>query len=65
MGINKLNSLMKNMATKAGLDCQRLNNHSARKRMVQKLNDNDVPPTHHVAIGSQKHSKHEQLQPRF
>ena len=44
MGVNKLNSLTKNMAKKAGLDCQRLTNHSARKIMVQKLNDNDVPP---------------------
>ena len=43
MGVNKLKSLMKDMATRAGLDCQRLTNHSARKRMVQKLNGNDIP----------------------
>ena len=54
MGINKLNGLMKNMATKAGLDCQRLTNHSARKRMVQKLNDSDVPPTHIMQLSGHK-----------
>ncbi len=54
MGVNKLNSLMKNMATKAGLDCQRLTNHSARKRMVQKLNDNEVPPTHIMQLSGHK-----------
>ena len=33
MGVNKLNGLMKNMAIKAGLDCQRLTNHSAPKKL--------------------------------
>ena len=54
MGVNKLNSLMKKMATKEGLDCQRLTNHSARKRMVQKLSDNDVPPTHIMQLSGHK-----------
>ena len=54
MGVNKLNNLMKNMATKAGLDCQRHTNHSARKRMIQKLNDNDVPPTHIMQLSGHK-----------
>ena len=45
MGVNKLNSLMKNMANKAGLESQQLTNHSACKKMVQKLND-DVSPAH-------------------
>ena len=48
MGVNKLNSqLMKTMADKAGFDeKRRLTNHSARKTMVQKLNDSNIPPTH-------------------
>ena len=54
MGVNKLNNLMKNMATKAGLDCQRLTNHSARKRMIQKLNNSDVPPTHIMQLSGDK-----------
>ena len=54
MGVNKLKSLMKDMATRAGLDCQRLTNHSARKRMVQKLNDNDIPPTHIIQLSGHK-----------
>ena len=44
MGVNKLNSLMKTMAENAGLDNSQLKNHSARKRMVQTLNDKDIPP---------------------
>ena len=39
MGVNKLTSLMKTMAVKAGFE-RRLTNHSARTRMMQKLNDN-------------------------
>ena len=54
MGVNKLNNLMKNMATRAGLDCQRLTNHSVRKRMIQKLNDSDVPPTHFMQLSGHK-----------
>ena len=45
MGVNKLTSLMKTMAGKAGFE-RRLTNHSARKQMMQKLDDNNVPPTH-------------------
>ena len=55
MGINKLNSLMKTMAQKAGLpDAENLTNHSARKRMIQKLNDQEVPPTHIMQISGHK-----------
>ena len=46
MGSNKLNSVMKTMAEKAGLNTENLTNHSARKRVIQKLNDHQVPPTH-------------------
>ena len=47
MGVNKLNSLMKTMADKAGFDEKRrlTAKNSARKTMVQKLNDNNIPPT--------------------
>ena len=48
MGVNKLNSLMKTMANKAGLDeKRRLTNHSARKTMIKKLNDSrNILPAH-------------------
>ena len=54
MGSNKLNSLMKTVAEKAGLSPENLNNHSARKRMIQKLNDHEVPPTHIMQISGHK-----------
>lgn len=54
MGSNKLNSLMKSMAEKAGLNAENLTNHSARKRMIQKLNDQEVPPTHIMQISGHK-----------
>ena len=57
MGSNKLNSLMKTMAEKAGLNSENLTNHSARKRMIQKLNDDEVPPPHIMQI-----SGHENVQ---
>ncbi|XP_015773759.1 PREDICTED: zinc finger MYM-type protein 2-like [Acropora digitifera] len=47
MGVNKLNSLLQTMADEAGFDDKRrLTNHSARKTMIQKLNDNNIPPTY-------------------
>ena len=54
MGSNKLNSLMKSMAEKAGLNVENLTNHNARKRMIQKLNDQEVPPTHIMQISGHK-----------
>ena len=54
MGKNKLNSLMKTMAEKGGLASKRLTNHSARKRMIQKLNDSDIPPTHIMQLSGHK-----------
>ena len=54
MGSNKLSSLMKTMAEKAGLNAENLTNHSARKRMIQKLNDHEVPPTHIMQISGHK-----------
>ena len=55
MGSNKLSSLMKTMAEKAGLNAENLlTNHSVLKRMIQKLNDQDVPPTHIMQISGHK-----------
>lgn len=57
MGVNKLNSLMKTMADKAGFDHdekRRLTNHSARKIMIQKLNDNNIPPTHIMQLSGHR-----------
>ena len=54
MGVNKLNSLMKTMAERAGLDSSHLTNHSARKRMIQTLNDKDIPPSHIMQLSGHK-----------
>ena len=55
MGQNKLNGLMKTMSEKAGLDAnRRLTNHSARKAMVQKLNDNNIPATHIMQLSGHR-----------
>ena len=45
---------MNTMAEKAGLDATNLTNHSRRKRMIQKLNDEGVPPTHIMQISGHK-----------
>ena len=62
MGVNKLKSLMKTMAEKAGLDAKNLTNHSGMKRMIQKLNDEGVPPTHIMQTSGQKNVQGERLQ---
>ena len=54
MGVNKLNSLMKTMAERTGLDNSHLTNHSARKRMIQTLNDKDIPPSHIMQLSGHK-----------
>ena len=47
VGVNKLYAVMKTIAVKANLtNRENITNHSARKTMIQKLNDNQVPPTH-------------------
>ena len=53
MGVNKLTSLMKTMAGQAGFE-RRLTNHSVRKRMMQKLNDSNVPQTHIVQLSGHR-----------
>ena len=43
------------MADKAGFDeKRRLTNHSARKTVIQKLNDNNIPPTHIMQLSGQR-----------
>ena len=54
MGVNKLNALLKIMAQKAELDTSNLSNHSARKRMIQKLSEQNVPPTHIMQVSGHK-----------
>lgn len=57
VGINKLGSLMKDMAEKAGLNNPKLRNHSSRKTMLQTLTDNDVPPAHIAQLSGHKNLK--------
>ena len=45
---------MKTMAEKAGLGNSHLTNHSARKRMIYRLNDNDIPPSHIMQLSGHK-----------
>jgi integrase len=55
MGVNKLNSLMKDCAQLAGIGKdKRITNHSARKILVQKLQDNNIPATQIVQITGHK-----------
>ena len=52
MGVNKLNSLMKEMTETAGISVK--TNHSGGETLVQRLQDNDVPPNHIVQITGHK-----------
>ena len=54
---NKLNSLMKTMAQKAGINNERLRNYSGRKTMIQTLSKNDIPPTHIAQLLGHKNLK--------
>ena len=55
IGINKLAGLMRRMVTNAGLNsCKKLSNHSARKYLVQKLNDCQVPANQIMQISGHK-----------
>ena len=44
--------MLKDLVNEArfGLENKRLTNHSARKHLVQKLNDNEIPPTQIMQI---------------
>ncbi len=52
IGVNKLSSLMSKMSTNAGL--RHLTNHSARKHLVQKLNDAGVHPNQIMQVTGHK-----------
>ena len=55
VGVKKLYAITKTMAVKANLtNNENITNHSARKTMIQKLNDNQVPPTHIMQISGHK-----------
>ena len=56
MGVNKLNSLLKTTAEKAGIDNSHLTDHSARKQMIQTLNK-DIPPSHIMQLSGHKKVK--------
>ena len=64
MGVNKLNSLMKTMADKAGFDeKRRLTNHSARKTMhgTKTERQQHFTNSYNAIIWSQKRPKRQQL----
>ena len=48
---------MKTMAQKAGINNERLRNHSVRKTMIQTLSENDIPPTHIARLSGHKNLK--------
>ena len=56
IGVSKLNSLLKGMVNEArlGQENNRLTNHSARKHLVQKLNDNEIPRTQSMQINEHR-----------
>ena len=54
VGINKLGSLMKRMSTSAGFEQKRFTNHSARKFLVQKLSEQNIPPTQIMQISGHR-----------
>jgi len=57
IGIIKLNRILKDMITAVNManpEGKRLTNHSARKHLVQKLTDNNIPPTDIMQITGHK-----------
>ncbi|XP_061174899.1 uncharacterized protein KIAA1958 homolog [Saccostrea echinata] len=54
VGEKKLASFMKEMAVKANFTGKKLTNHSARKHLIQKLRDENVPPTDIMQISGHK-----------
>ena len=55
MGVNKLNSLMKECAAAAGIgENKRITNHSGRKTLTQTLLDHNVPPTQIIQVTGHK-----------
>ena len=55
VGVNKLACMLKRMVKQAGMNPdKRLSNHSARKYLVQKLNDNNIPPNQIMQISGHR-----------
>ena len=52
MRVNKLNSILRDMCEVGGIP--RKTNHAGRKTLVQKLQDNDVPPNQIIQITGHK-----------
>ena len=51
IGVNSLRNMLKRMVKDSGLETdKKLVNHSTRKHLVQKLVDNDIPPTEIMQI---------------
>jgi len=57
VGVNSLNSLMKTMVQKAGIENDRLRNHSGQKTMIQTLSERDIPPTQIAQLSGHKNLK--------
>ena len=55
MGVNKLNSLIKEMTETAGMSVK--TNHRGRKTLNQKLEDNDVPRNTNQIVKITGHKK--------
>ena len=55
IGVNSLRNMLKRMVKDSGLETdKKLINHSTRKHLVQKLVDNDIPPTEIMQITGHK-----------
>ena len=57
VGTNKLWGLMKKMSQKAGIQNDKLRNHSAWKPMIQTLSENNVQPTEIALLSGHKNLK--------
>ena len=53
ISVNKLNTLMKTMASKANINNVRLTSHRYRKH-IKKLNGSEIPPTHIIQLSGHK-----------
>ena len=55
VGINKLGNMLKKMINRAGISTDKhLSNHSARKYLIQKLNDSNIPANQIMQISGHK-----------
>ena len=57
VGVNKLNGLMKTMVQKAGIENEKLRNHSGRKTMIQTLSENNILPTQIAQLSGHRNLK--------